>query len=643
MGGGLNKKAAASDIADGQLQEALGCRYDITGAVSSENGRELLDTFADGEIRGSFDSYRDGTKRRILKAGTAVHQDDTEIGTFAGTGQLSGITFDGLDYLCDGANTASYDGTTLRSGIGIAGPTTAPTLTSVGAGAILTDGTYTVAYSWVIKRSDDSTACESNLSPIDRDAANKGFISTTSATSITVGGFAAAPAGATHIRIYRSIVDKKPLFFDGEITVATSTYSITTKVATSKGDSATVESALEAEDVIDDVRPVLTFSDYRRGKHIASTSVTALNTEVDKKSRQGPNQSAGGPQYVQTNLGMLADWVDHNPAPTDLRHLVHHGRQLFGISGKDVVFCRVGEPEHWPIFNAFQPGRNTGEVTQALLPLNGEIIVYTDTSIYRAMSLDLSFEDARLVDVDSPVGLAAEWGVTSITIGGRQAHIFIATSGLYLFDGQSAHEIGFNIEHLFDGSSDDSISLGNVGLCRAVSKRDKVWISYPTGSANDRTLFLDFQNPEEPKFAILPYGYTTIDIEKKDGLIFGGDAAGNTYEVDTGSSNGDEEIDWGPRSKEYVLGLPNTLITLESVVLDADFGGLATDITVSMDSGRSYTTSVSAGPGRDRPVVEVPTYMKGNRVDVKLESTGIVNRHWYGVGFNFRPGGPPTP
>lgn len=651
LGGGLNKKAAGSDIADSQLQEATGCRFDVTGAVSSERGRELLDTF-DDEIRGSFDSYRDGTKRRLLKAGTGVYEDETSIGTFTGTGYLSGGTFDSIDYLVDGTNQGAYNGTTLRTAIGLAGPTTAPTLTAVGAGSGLTAGTYQVRYSWVIKRSDDSTACETNLSPVDRDATLTGQITTTTADSITVGGFETAPTGATHIRIYRSVLNKKPVFFDGEIATGTSTYSIATKVPTSKGDEATAEDELETEDVIDETRPVFTFSNFKTSRYRPNTGVTELDNEANKKSGQGPNQSSGGPQIVQTNLGMLADWTDHDPAPSGLKHLIVHGQQLFGIAGKNIVFSRVGEPEHWPLFNAFQPGRNTGETLMSILPLGGELIIYTDTNVYRAISLDLSYEDARVVDTHSPVGLAAEWGVAQVTIGGRPVHLFIATSGLYIFDGNATHEIGFNVEHIFDGSSSDSASIGSLDIVRAISHRDKAWFSYPPATAtdpgdiggNNRTLFVDFQNPEEPKFSILPYGYTTLELEKKDGVVFGGDADGNTYEVDAGGTNGGESLTWAVKTKEYpISGTPNALVSLEAVVIDADIGGLLTSVVVSMDNGRSHSAFLSPVSGRGKKVVEVPNYMKGNRVAVRLENSGTSDRHLYGIGFKFRPSSPPTP
>ena len=644
LGGGLNQKATPDMIGDDELQECIGCRFDTLGAVASERGRKL-DFTLDERIRGMHTSYKSGDKQQIIKAGTTLYEDEVSIGTFAGTRYLTGITFRGEDYLVDGQNQAVWDGTTLLTKIGLDGPTTPLTLTKVATGGALIDGVYEVVYTWVRKRTaDDSLAVETNFSPVDVDGAGgKGVVTLDAGSavqSIAVTAFGTAPTGATHIRLYRTLPDKKNYFFDQEIDITETTATITNLVPDTKGDEATAEATLVAEDISDEPRPTPTLAQSRYIPFHLRDDADELFP--DSKKKKGHDDAP--PQIIQTNLGILADWTDHDPAPDGLEHLVMANRQLFGIVGNTIHFSRVGEPEHWPLFSSFTIGRDTGETLRTILPLNGAIIAYTDANIYKVDVIGLSYSDIRVTDMGSPVGICGDWAVVDLNVGGRQVHLFMAKNGLYLFDGNQVLEIGFKVEGIFNGEDvSDALAQSQATLVRAASARDKAWFSYPSESDNDRTLLVDFQSPDDPKFSVTRYGYTTLYREQENGKIIGGDVDGNVYLVDKGDSDGGTAIEWAVRTKDFPLGASNAMIALESIVVDADLGIGTTFVNAVMDNGRNAATILtSSGEGRTRRVIEVPNYMKGNRVSVRLESTQTFPRAAYGVGFSYRQQGAPT-
>ena len=635
--GGLNLKSAASDIQDGQLQVAEGCRFDKSGAVSSEQGRTLLRIVAGDQVRGIVEVIRDGVKSRIVKAGTTLYEDGVSIGTFSGTGTLRGVSVDDRVYLSDGTNIGTWDGTTLLTTIGITAPTTAPTWDHVNATGTLGEGTYGVAYTFVINKADGDWVAESNFSPITSKAFDA------SDDTIRVSAIEATPTGVTHVRFYRTDKNKPHYFFVTEVTAAVANALSTTNLDFTDPLPAEADSAAAVGDDITDVPRSVTElleADRQEATFTGSSTLRGQFPQLQKKA-SGPLQAAGGSQVVMTNLGALADWLDHDPGEAGFKGMIAHQGQLFTIKDNQVRFSRVNEPEHWPITSAFEPGRKSSETLQAILPLGGNIVCYTDVNIYVLAPVGLSFEDGRIIDMHSPVGLAAPEAVAPLLIGSQQeaGHIFLAKSGVYLFDGTRVREISFDVESIFtDSGNDDAISIGSISSATAVAHRDKVFISYTsTGTANDRTLMMDFQDPQNVKMQISKYGYTAFALEKNSLIPVGGDSDGKVYQVDTGNTNGGSDLNWNIRTKQFPLTTNNTLVALESLVLDVDFGGLPTTITVRTDTGRtsSFTDQSS---GRTRIVRDLPHTIKGRRVDVEVSSSGQTERNLFGIGFNYRPG-----
>ena len=614
LGSGLNLKAAATDIRDDQLQQAKGCRYDTEGAVSSENGRKTLNS-ATGEVRGVGDATLGGTKVHINKRGTTLHKDGTSIGAFgAGTGHISVVAYNDYAYIADGTTFKRYQSGTTLGDVGVDAPDIdngKPTLAASGSGSGMEAGTYRYVYTFF------NGVAESNFSPEES-------VTITAGQQVDISDLDVSTNSAvTARRIYRTDKDGSAFFFLQEVANNTATTATdTAKLPNEAADTASPGDAITEQETAVDTLPFDQES-YRR-----IFGAGALKTLQDKANRRGDSQ------VVQVNLGYFADWTDHDKPPAAMSHLVFINEQIFGISGNKIHFSRVVEPEHWPILNQFPVGRQTGDTIRSIMELDGRLVIYTDSGVYVYSQIGLTFEDGRLEQSNSPVGLAGEWAVTDVSLPqGGTGHLFLAKNGIYIFDGLNAIEMSFAIEPLFtDSSHADYITPSTMNQAVMASSRDKAWMSYASGSsANNRTLLADFQDASNPKIAIMPYGFTTLRRDSVTNAIIGGDASGNLYEVDLGGSDGGSALTWEPITKDFTFGEPTKLKNFKDVVIDADFGGVSTTVTVTTNLGRtsSFTDSSS---GRKRIHRYLPTTMKGHSANIKISSSGTSTRQLFAVG-----------
>ena len=490
-----------------------------------------------------------------------------------------------------------------------------PTLTQSSGGALV-GGVYYYAYAFY------NGVAKSNFSaqvPIRVTSENKVVL-----TNVLIG-----PVGTTERHIYRTDVDGRQLYYIGKIADnSTYTFTDTAKLAAGAdpnaqpGEQATyVARASGSNDALarQNVAPM-------RGINEAEVSAKAS----DEKLRQ----------ELSTNLGLLSDWTDHDPPPTDLKHVGLIGDTAFGISGNTLRFSKAGEVEHWPLSNAVTPGRNLSETLLAWVAFDRDCILYTTNAIYRLSQVGLSFEDSRLEEIESPVGLAGEWAVAALD--GQQGHVFLAKSGLYLFDGQRVTEISYNIEKLFTGDPSDGayIAPGYMGQAFMVTSRDRMMMSYRhTESAgnNQALLLCDFQDMSKPNFMVIgTWEFTSLWREKSDNYVLGGDSNGYLYVLDYGWTDNGGTIRWQVYSKTYRFN-GQTTIAYDEVILDADFGGATTtDVVVYTQSRGVDKTAefvITSSNGRKRHKLKLPTHFRGEWISFYIESTHAGQRKIYEVGF----------
>ena len=268
--------------------------------------------------------------------------------------------------------------------------------------------------------------------------------------------------------------------------------------------------------------------------------------------------------------------------------------------------------------------------------------MYTSNGLYRLSQVGLSFDDSRFEEIESPVGLAGEWAVAALD--GQQGHIFLAKSGLYMFDGARVNEISFPIEPMFtDPSHADYINPLYMSSAVMVTSRDRMMLFYATTSGgNNRMLWGDFQDPSAPNFSVYEWSHTSAWREKSSNYIVAGDSAGKVYLLDSGWADANGTVDWELTTKEYPLNEGKPFM-LDEVVLDADFAGVSTTVTVATRARgvAKSCTFINTTSGRQRVKLKVPSYMKGEVCSLTVSSSSDTKRALYGVGWTFLPMGEP--
>jgi len=539
--------------------------------------------------------------------------------------------FEGLDYFADStggqssiasvtsANTFTFEVTdTVATGVGGGNAgfmRVGPKLSIYNSsGGQFVAGTYRYAYTFW------NGVAESNFSAVAAIEVPAGAV-------VLVDRMLVGPVGTTHRRIYRSDVNGKQLYLIGIDDLGGT--GIGTFYDSGGLPLGADHMAAEGDPVTDQERQSSSGDTLgganRAGRRGVLATQSAAQAGKDKKRER-----------LATNLGLIADWTDHDIPPAALKHVGLAGTTVFGIDGSDLVFSKIDNPEHWPLGNRITPGRNTSETLRAWLQFDREVIAYTDTGLYRLTPLGLSFEDSRFEEVESPVGCAGEWAATALD--GLRGHIFLATTGLYLFDGARVTEVSYQIEPMFTDSSDpDYIHPDFMSQAIMVTSRDRVFMAYRSASTagnNNRLLMADFQDMNDPKFMVWPIEVTSMWRERGSNNVLIGNSSGNLFQLDVGYSDDGGSIAWEVETKEFPLG-GGTAVRLDEVLLDADFAGATTTVEVTVRvRGQSRTaTYTSTASGRQRLKFKLPMSMFGEVAKVNVSSSAATKRGLYAVGF----------
>ena len=611
--GGLSLKAARDAIGDGELRVATDCEFNEIGTVQSRSSRTVLYEFG-SEVNGEGDAILNGTRYRITKAGTSLYLDDTPIalGSLTADGKISVVSHNNYAYVTDGTTFKRASELGLED-VGFDTPSTAPTPVAAGSGGSFAAGDYKYVYTFY------NGVAESNFSP-------EGSVTCVASDSVTLT-VPVGPASTTARRIYRTDTNGEWFFRVGEIEDNT-----TTTFADPGGLPTEADATAASGDDVSNVKRENPNLEEPTGKPVPYTLSGRALTDYAA--------SQVGQEVTMTNLGILADWNDHDPPPTDLRNIRYMTERMYGISDNSLRFTLISAPEHWSLYNEVLIGRQQGETLQAIEPLGNDMICYTDAGIWRFAIGGVDALQSQLERVQSPVGVVSQWAVADLMVGGGRpaGHVFLAYDGVYVFDGRQAVRISDKVEELFRTSSSHQhkFALSMMDSAVATSKADKVLISYAHGSdGNDRTLLIDFEDPSSPKFAVWQVGYTTLHRDM-DGKVFGGTADGELCELFT---DGSETLIWQVQTKRFPMNGTTALDKMERIILDADLAGLDTGVTVSVNKAGGNSEIVSftltGYDGRTKIRKLLPYYMRGDAVSVTLTSTGAGQRSLYSVAFGY--------
>ena len=524
------------------------------------------------------------------------------------------------------ATTFTFTVATTPTGGALTGGGTAafirqgPTLTESTGGALV-GGTYYYAYTFFNGALDGSRpGAESNFSaqvPI--------YVATGASVNLT--NVLMGPVGTTARRIYRTDVDGRQLYLVGQIENNTDTF-FTDTARLAHG----AEYFAQPGDAVSDAEfPAADQDQQARGKRASKRGVRESQNSAKAKDEKLRQQLA-------TNLGLLADWVDHDAPPSDLKEVGLLGDTVFGISGSLLCFSRPAEPEHWPLGNRISPGRNTSETLRQWLGFDGACIAYTNNGLFRLSPVSLDFGESRFEEIESPVGLAGARAVAALD--GTAGHVFLAKNGIYLFDGARVIEISYAIEPLLtDSTNANYVNPLYMGSAIMATSRDRVFMAYATTSnGNDRLLIGDFENPTAPKWTVIPWALSSMWRERGDTYLMAGDASGYLYVLDQGYTDDGAAIAWEIGTKSYRFN-GQTMVVFDEVIVDGDFAGATTTIYAYVQSRNgnyfeaTFTETDTAYPYRRRYKYKLPVHFKGEFIAVNVSSTHAGKRQVAEVGF----------
>jgi hypothetical protein len=649
MGAGLRLNTPEDAIADDELTIADGCRFEEQGAVRSERGRKEIreqttvgtaDTLEHKGILGLFTGHlkdANGIERfyTIYKRDDLIYADDLQIDSGWDTDtHLSGVVFRGWAYLTDGRYFKKWQPVLGLQAVGLDAPDLATAGTNVSSEGSNGFSILNNVVTWKITFYNG--VAESNFS----DGLEHTFaasLKTAELASIPTG-----PAGTTERRIYRTLGNNgSALFKVGTIADNTTTTFSDPMGLKFNGDDTldpeTDEANITDEDITDEQRRIDRLVQLTGKKE---KKLFGRDGEL-KDKYEGIDILLG--QIIQTNLGIMGNWTDHDkPASggTDtVRSLRIHQNIVYGIKNNNTLaWTRAGGPEYWSPFNELEIGAQDGERLYAVEALEDDIMCYTDQGVWKYETAGGNAFRSRLTRIDSPVGIVGPHAITPFYLNGEIAgHAFVAKDGVYSNNGKSVQKLSEPVRDLWeDNGHRHRINEFRQDKIVAGARADRLFFSYSRDdiAPNDRTLVLDLQTGV-PKWSVSTLGYMAMNYDKKNRLL-GSTDDGKIYAIDEADNN--NPVRWQVGTKLYPMQGAMIEHKPERLVIDADFQGLQTYIWVQSEHGPLFAKVINTEVGRKKYRFLIPFAGGHDRTGAIVRSTGAGDRALFTVGFEYDDG-----
>ena len=181
---------------------------------------------------------------------------------------------------------------------------------------------------------------------------------------------------------------------------------------------------------------------------------------------------------------------------------------------------------------------NKSDPIVAIMPLEIDMIIYTEHKIYRHRYLSNSDESSVALEEVSEIGCAGGKTLAEgILENGRPCHIFLGQStkgrGIYLFEGTNVYCISDIVEPIFSGEREDvsSINWNYTDRCCGAMHDNKYFLCYPEGATiwPDKVLIVDFETMP-PRFIQADFSAYTLFMDKITNRLFFGNTDKYLYE-----------------------------------------------------------------------------------------------------------------
>lgn len=189
-----------------------------------------------------------------------------------------------------------------------------------------------------------------------------------------------------------------------------------------------------------------------------------------------------------------------------------------------VHFSDAGAPETWGTNNYVDLTPGDGEKVQAIIAWRDGLFVFKSTKFFRFYGTG---EDAdgnpvfNYQTIDSGVGLASPRAVCA----DRHGVYFMARDGIYMTDGGAPEQVSDNLDPIWTGQT-SSYYLGGVLAhsaitnCAMTCHAERVYLAFPTSSANDRIIVHDPRYGWFSLFDIPAAAMTSFRIGDQAELVF---------------------------------------------------------------------------------------------------------------------------
>jgi len=258
-----------------------------------------------------------------------------------------------------------------------------------------------------------------------------------------------------------------------------------------------------------------------------------------------------------------------------------------------VWFSDPGDPETWQPNNYvdFTPG--DGEAIQALVAWREFVFVFKETKFFR---IDGSTEDASgnpvflYTTFDTGVGLAAPRAVVPTEHG----VFFLSSRGVYVTTGGEPECVSDPVEPIFLGSPSPYYTGGVLNQsfirnCAMGFWDNKVFLSFPTQVAPDRTLVFDVNDGWWSLYDFPATCFATLRIDGREDLVFGSGTIVHRHNDAIPNDNGSAIRSWW-RSGWMDYGIPEQKTIRETKIWGV--GTLELSIAVDWNTDRGDSSVV---------------------------------------------------
>jgi hypothetical protein len=219
----------------------------------------------------------------------------------------------------------------------------------------------------------------------------------------------------------------------------------------------------------------------------------------------------------------------------------------FPLSSSRVYFSdplAITDPLTFEGANWIELSPGDGEKIQAVVTWREFTVVFKETRFFVFTGTSLDSVGNPIFDyrtVDAGVGLASPRAVTAH----RTGIYFMSREGVYRFTGGEPERLSDNVAPIWIGGSSDffrggALNHGTIENCTMGVHQERIYLSYPTTSTNDRTLVYDPATDWWSLYDIAASCLASFRISSNAELVFGiGTEIGrhsSNYSTDAGNA-----------------------------------------------------------------------------------------------------------